>query len=131
MDGRGSPVLFSPVLFFDQFCPLVLTSLSSILKTRLPLEQLQPAGKRVFSEQTWGWLNGVGCQARDHQAVRQRSVVKIGTQAVGGLSGIVSCDAAAIRIRIRIVRCQRPAKRQKHIPCETQARLFSPASPCW
>ena len=44
------------------------------------------------------------------------------------LSGIVSCDAAAIRIRIRIARCQRPAKRQKHKPCETQARfsLFSP-----
>ena len=36
------------------------------------------------------------------------------------LSGIVSCDAAAIRIRIRIMRCQRPAKRQKHKHCETQ-----------
>ena len=37
------------------------------------------------------------------------------------LSGIVSCDSAAIRIRIRIVRCQLPAKRQntnvaKHRP---------------
>ena len=42
------------------------------------------------------------------------------------LSGIVSCDAAAIRIRIRTVRCQRPAKRQKHIPCETQARFLAP-----
>ena len=40
------------------------------------------------------------------------------------LSGIVSCDSDAIRIRIRIVRCQRPAKRQKHKPCETQGRLF-------
>ena len=28
------------------------------------------------------------------------------------LSGIVSCDAAAIRIRLRIARCQQPAKRQ-------------------
>ena len=42
------------------------------------------------------------------------------------LSGIVSCDAAAIRIRIWIVRCQRPAKRHKHKPCETQARFSSP-----
>ena len=42
------------------------------------------------------------------------------------LSGIVSCDAAAIRIRIRIVRCQRPAKRQKHKRCETQAHFSSP-----
>ena len=40
------------------------------------------------------------------------------------LGGIVSCDAAAIRIRIRIVRCQRPAKHQK--PCETQARFLPP-----
>ena len=47
------------------------------------------------------------------------------------LSGNVSCDAAAIRIRIRIVRCQRPAKRQKHKPCETQTRFSSPTSPCW
>ena len=29
-------------------------------------------------------------------------------RALQGLSGIVSCDAAALRIRIRIVRCQRP-----------------------
>ena len=43
-----------------------------------------------------------------------------------GLSGIVSCDAAAIQIRIRIARCQRPAKRQKHKHCETQARSSSP-----
>ena len=42
------------------------------------------------------------------------------------LSGIVSCDAAAIRIRTRIVRCQRPAKRQKHKHCETQARFLPP-----
>ena len=42
------------------------------------------------------------------------------------LSGIVSRDAAAIRIRIRIVRCQRPAKRQKHKRCETQAYFSSP-----
>ena len=39
------------------------------------------------------------------------------------LNGIVSCDSVAVQIRIRIVRCQRPAKRQKHKPCETQARL--------
>ena len=45
---------------------------------------------------------------------------------IGMLSGIVSCDAAAIRIRIRIVRCQRPAKRQKHKHCETQARFIFP-----
>ena len=48
------------------------------------------------------------------------------------LSGIVSCDAAAIRIWIRIVRCQPPTKRQKHKHCETQAHFFSsPTSPCW
>ena len=35
------------------------------------------------------------------------------------LGGIVSCDSAAIRI----MRCQRPAKRQKHKPCETKALL--------
>ena len=46
------------------------------------------------------------------------------------LSGIVSCDAAAIRIRIRIVRCQRPAKRRKCKLCETQAHFSSPTSPC-
>ena len=32
------------------------------------------------------------------------------------LSGIVLCDAAATRIRIRLVRCQRPATCQKHEP---------------
>ena len=37
----------------------------------------------------------------------------------------------AIRIRIRIAWCQQPAKRQKHKPCETQARFSSPTSPCW
>ena len=42
------------------------------------------------------------------------------------LSDIVSCDAAAVRIRIRIVRCQRPTKRQKHKPCETQRPIFLP-----
>ena len=30
----------------------------------------------------------------------------------------------AMRLRIRIVRCQRPAIHQKHIPCETKARFF-------
>ena len=43
-----------------------------------------------------------------------------------GLSGIVSCDAAAVRIRIRIVRCQLPAKRQKHKHCETQTHFLPP-----
>ena len=43
-----------------------------------------------------------------------------------GISGIVSCDAAAIRIRIRIVRCQRPAKRQKHKHGETQPQSLPP-----
>ena len=47
-----------------------------------------------------------------------------------GLSGIVSCDSAAIRVRIWIVRCQWPAKRQKHKPCETQGRFFR-HFPCW
>ena len=45
------------------------------------------------------------------------------------LSGIASCDLVAIRIWIRIVRCERPAKRQKHKPCETKARLFPPLLP--
>ena len=49
-----------------------------------------------------------------------------GLAALENLSGIVSCDATAIRIRIRIVRCQRPAKRQKHKPCQTQARFLPP-----
>ena len=49
---------------------------------------------------------------------------------VGQLSGIVSCDAAAIRIRIRIVRYQRPAKHPKHKPCEAQFLFcFPPFSP--
>ena len=39
------------------------------------------------------------------------------------LSGITSCDSAAIRKQIRIVPCERPAKRQKPKPCETV--LFS------
>ena len=38
------------------------------------------------------------------------------------LSGIVSGDAAAIRIRIRIVRCQRPAKRQRRAAAEWNLR---------
>ena len=45
------------------------------------------------------------------------------------LSGIVSRDSDAIRIRIRIVRCQRPAKRHKHNPCETKARFSTPPPP--
>ena len=35
-------------------------------------------------------------------------------------------DSAAIRIRIRIAQCQRSAKREKHKPCETQARCLPP-----
>ena len=46
----------------------------------------------------------------------------------GVLSGIVSCDSAATRIRIRIVRCQRPAKRQ-NTNRETEARFSSPLLP--
>ena len=42
------------------------------------------------------------------------------------LGDFVSCNSAAIRVQIRIVRCERPAKRQKHKPCETKARFFSP-----
>ena len=42
----------------------------------------------------------------------------------GRLSGIVSCDSAAIRIRIRIARCQRAVKRQKHKSCKTQDSFF-------
>ena len=45
------------------------------------------------------------------------------------LSGIVSRDSAAVQIRIRIVRCQRPAKRRNPLPCETQARFFPPLLP--
>ena len=33
---------------------------------------------------------------------------------------------SSLKIRIRIVRCQRPAKHQKHKPCETKARVFLP-----
>ena len=43
------------------------------------------------------------------------------------LSGIVSCDSVAIRLRIRIVRCEWPAKRQKHKPCESP--FFLPLLP--
>ena len=58
-----------------------------------------------------------------------------GVSRTGPLScGIVLCDSAAVRIRIRIVRCQRPAKvakRQKHKPCETKGRFFvCLTSPC-
>ena len=45
---------------------------------------------------------------------------------VSGIVSDVSCNSAAIRIRIRIVRCERPAKRQKHKPCKTKARFCSP-----
>ena len=45
------------------------------------------------------------------------------------LSGYVSRDAAAIRIWIQIVRCGRPAKRQKPKPCEKKARCSSPLLP--
>ena len=44
------------------------------------------------------------------------------------LIGIISCDSAAIRIWIRIARCEWPAKRPKHKPCETKAP-FSPILP--
>ena len=37
------------------------------------------------------------------------------------ISDIASCDSAAVRIRIRIVRCEWPAKCQKHKPWETKA----------
>ena len=42
-----------------------------------------------------------------------------------GLSGHVSCDAAAIWMQIQIVWCERPVKRQKPKPCETKALLFT------
>ena len=35
-----------------------------------------------------------------------------------------SCDSAVIQIRVRIMRCQRPTKRQKPEPRETKARLY-------
>ena len=46
-----------------------------------------------------------------------------------GLSGIVSCDAAAILIQIRIVRCQRPAKHQKQNPAKQRPVLLPPLLP--
>ena len=51
------------------------------------------------------------------------------TETTSKLSGLASCDAGATRIRIRIVRRERPAKRQKHKPCETQARYIFPFLP--
>ena len=45
------------------------------------------------------------------------------------LSGHASHDAAAIRIRIRIVRHEHFAKRQKPKPCKTKARSFFPLLP--
>ena len=39
-------------------------------------------------------------------------------------SGIVSCDSAVIRIRIRIVRCQRPTKHQTHNPAKQRPVSF-------
>ena len=41
------------------------------------------------------------------------------------LSGILSCDVAAIQIRIRIVRCERPAELQKHKP---RVLCFAPST---
>ena len=45
---------------------------------------------------------------------------------VAKLSGTVSSDLAANWTRIRIVRCERPAKCQKHKRCETKARFLPP-----
>ena len=50
-----------------------------------------------------------------------KRVPRVNLECQTELSGIVSCDTAAVRIWIRIVRCQRPAKRQntniaKHRP---------------
>ena len=45
------------------------------------------------------------------------------------LSGIVSCDSAASRIRLRIVQCEWPAKRQKPKPCKAKPRFFFPLLP--
>ena len=42
------------------------------------------------------------------------------------LSRIVSCVSAVIQIRIRIVRCERRAKRQRQKPCDTKAHVFRP-----
>ena len=42
--------------------------------------------------------------------------------------GNVSCDLVAVRIRIRIVRCEQPAKRQKHKPCETKDTALLPVA---
>ena len=42
------------------------------------------------------------------------------------LSGIASRDSPVIRIRIRIVRREQPAKRRKHEPCKIKARVFPP-----
>ena len=42
------------------------------------------------------------------------------------LSDHVLRDAAPIRIWIRIVRCEWPAKRQNPKPCETKASCFFP-----
>ena len=41
----------------------------------------------------------------------------------------LSFDSAAIRIRIQIVLCERPANRRKSKPCETKARLCFPLLP--
>ena len=71
---------------------------------------------------TWLDIEYLGSRAGLGAMVGLASKVSCSTH----LSGIVSCDAAAIRIWIRIVRCQRPAKRQKDKPCETQARFSSP-----
>ena len=86
--GRGSPVLFSSVLFLVQLSD--------------PLKQLNAV---LYLLHRYASPSAIG------------SVI---------LSGIVSCDAAATRIRIRIVRYQQPAKRQKHKPCQTQGRFLPP-----
>ena len=44
----------------------------------------------------------------------------------GELSGIVSCDSVAIRMRIRIVRCERPAKCQKTKTLRNKAPFIFP-----
>ena len=78
-----------------------------------------------------GVLQAIGRGGVSHWAAKVESILKlldlmacadtrVGDPSVGLIgcsggelfSGIVSCDAAVIRIRIRIVRCQRPAKRQ-------------------
>ena len=96
--------------------------LSRIIPEFLPGSPSRTRGMAQSEVSKRGWREGVGENKPPKRA--PKGCPEVCPPPL--LSGIVSCDAAAIRIQIRVVRCQRPAKRQNTQTLRNTGPFFFP-----